>query len=108
MRLWNLKGGVSFLNLGGGLFLTEFEVLEEAERVLQMGIQRFEDKTFNLETWGPNVAYFKPEVYSNHCWVRAVGLPLNFWNYEVFRELGDNCGGLVVVDDDTTKFVQLQ
>ena len=36
-----------------------------------------------------------------------MGLSLHFWNREVFRKLGDSCGGFVVVDDDTTNFVQL-
>ena len=38
MRLWSLKGGVSFSNLGGDFFLAEFEVAEEAKRVLRRGI----------------------------------------------------------------------
>ena len=37
-----------------------------------------------------------------------MGLPLQFWNQEVFRKLRDSCGGFVVVDNDTTNFVQLQ
>ena len=40
---------VSFWNLGDDLFLTEFEVVEEAERVLRRGIRHFKDKTFHLE-----------------------------------------------------------
>ncbi|RVW31228.1 hypothetical protein CK203_082860 [Vitis vinifera] len=84
VRLWNLKGGVSFSNLGGGLFLAEFEDAVEAKRMLRRGIRCFEHK------------------------VRAVGLPLQFWNKEVFRKLRDSCGGFVVVDNDTTNFVQLQ
>ena len=40
--------------------------------------------------------------------MRAVGLSLNFWNQEVFKKLGDSCGGLVAVDGDTTNFSQLQ
>ena len=35
--LWNLKRGVSFLNLGPSLFIVEFEVAEETERVLRSG-----------------------------------------------------------------------
>lgn len=35
--LWNLKRGVSFLNLGASLFIVEFEVAEETERVLRSG-----------------------------------------------------------------------
>lgn len=40
--------------------------------------------------------------------MRSVGLPLNFWNQEVFRKLRDNCGGLVAVDGDIANFSQLR
>ena len=66
MRLWNLKGGVGFSILGGGLFRTEFEVAEEAKRVLQRGIQCFKDKTFHLERWGPKVGCLQLGVHANH------------------------------------------
>ena len=37
-----------------------------------------------------------------------MGLPLHFWNLEVFRKLWDSCGGFVAVYDDITNFMQLQ
>ena len=56
---------MGFFILGGGLFLTESEVVEEAKRVLQRGIQRFKDKTFHLERWGPKVGCFLAGVHAN-------------------------------------------
>lgn len=66
--------------MGGDFFLAEFEVAEEAERVMRKGIRCFEDKTFHLERWGLEVGFLRPRVHPNHYWVRAVGLLLNFWN----------------------------
>ena len=40
--------------------------------------------------------------------MRVVGLPLHFWSREVFRKIGDCCGGFVAVDEDTTTFKELQ
>ena len=57
---------MGFSNLGGGLFLIEFEVAKEDERVLRRGIQRFKDKTFNLERWGPKVGCLQLGVHANH------------------------------------------
>ena len=108
VRLWNLKEEVSFSNLGSGLFLAEFEAAVETERVLRRGIQCFGDKVFHLERWGPEVGCSRAGVHVNHCWVRVVGFPLHFWNWEVFRKLGDSCGGFIVVNDEATNFVQLQ
>lgn len=77
-RLWNLKGGVRFSYLGGISFLAEFEIAEEAERVLRRGNRHVQDKLFQLERWGPEAGCFRHGVHSNLCWVRVVGLPLNF------------------------------
>ena len=38
-------------------------------------------------------------------WV--VGLPLHFWNEEVFWKIRNCCGGFVGVDEDTRSFSQL-
>ena len=57
---------MGFFILGGGLFLTESEVVEEAKRVLQRGIQRFKDKAFHLERWGPKVGCLQLGVHANH------------------------------------------
>ena len=40
--------------------------------------------------------------------MRAIGLSLHFWNWEVLKKAGDNCKGFVVVGDDTSNFPQLQ
>lgn len=39
--------------------------------------------------------------------MRVVGLPLHFWSKEVFKKLGDSCGGFMAVDEETSCFSQL-
>lgn len=41
-------------------------------------------------------------------WVRILGLPLHLWSVEVFRKLGNECGGFVSVDVDTSNHTNLQ
>ena len=41
-------------------------------------------------------------------WVRVVGLLLHFWSWEVFRKIGDCCGGFVAVDENIAAFKELQ
>ncbi|KAL6349008.1 hypothetical protein AAG906_033664 [Vitis piasezkii] len=41
-------------------------------------------------------------------WVRVVGLPLHLWNREVFKLIGDGCGGFIAVDDKTDSMTKLQ
>ena len=40
--------------------------------------------------------------------MRVVGLSLHFWSQEVFRKIGDYCGGFIIVDEDTANFKELQ
>ena len=40
--------------------------------------------------------------------MRVVGLPLHLWNHEVFKLIGDGCGGFIVVDNKTDSMVELQ
>ncbi|RVW80659.1 hypothetical protein CK203_044359 [Vitis vinifera] len=41
-------------------------------------------------------------------WVKVVGLPLHLWSREVFKSIGERCGGFIAVDEDTTFFSELQ
>ena len=40
--------------------------------------------------------------------MRVVGLPLHLWNREVFKLIGDGCGGFIAVDNKTDSMVELQ
>lgn len=33
--------------------------------------------------------------------MRILGLPLQFWDFKVFREIGNFCGGFLAVDEET-------
>ena len=63
---------------------------------------------------GVNVAEVSPEM--GCCWkkqakqvyVRVMGLPLHLWSREMFKKIGDGCGGFVAVDEDTASFRHLQ
>ena len=40
--------------------------------------------------------------------MKVVGLPLHLWSRDVFKRIGESCGGFLAVDDETTYFSQLQ
>ena len=48
------------------------------------------------------------ESHAKEVWVRVVGLPLHLWSREVFKRIGECCGGFVAVDEETVFFSQLQ
>ena len=48
----------------------------------------------------------RKESLAKEVWVRVVGLPLHLWSREVFKRIGECCGGFVVVDEETAFFSQ--
>ena len=105
---WLLKGELRISRLGGALVLFEFQNKWEADMVLLRGSRCFKDREFLLQRWGPAVGCTWKESHAKEVWVRVVGLPLHLWSREVFKRIGDCCGGFVAVDEETALFSQLQ
>ncbi|WJZ98994.1 hypothetical protein VitviT2T_017476 [Vitis vinifera] len=105
---WNLRKGVKVMKLGEPFFLLEFEDEGEAERVLNRGTRRFKDRLLHLERWNEEAGCLQVGSQTKEVWVRVVGLPLHCWSEEMFKSIGDCCGGLVEVDEDTKNLSQLQ
>ena len=40
--------------------------------------------------------------------MKVVGLPLHIWSREVFKSIGERCGGFIAVDEETAFFSELQ
>ncbi|KAJ9705507.1 hypothetical protein PVL29_003512 [Vitis rotundifolia] len=107
-QAWLLKGKLDIAVMGRGLLFFEFELLSEAERVLVRGKRRVLDNVLILEKWHPEVGCYCNGASDNKAWVRVVGLPLQLWNCEVFKLIGDGSGGFIAVDDRTDSMAELQ
>ena len=40
--------------------------------------------------------------------MKVIGLPLHLWSREVFKSIGESCGGFIAVDEETAFFSELQ
>ncbi|RVW38063.1 hypothetical protein CK203_097261 [Vitis vinifera] len=108
VHAWLLKGKLDIAVMGGGLLLFEFELMSEAERVLARGKRKVLGSVLMMERWHPEVGCFSNGVFAREVWVRVVGLPLHLWNREVFKLIGDGCGGFIAVDNKTESMAELQ
>ena len=104
---WLLKGDLRISRLGGALVLFEFQNKWEADMVLLRGSRRFKNREFILQMWGPEMGCTWKESHTKEVWVKVEGLPLHLWSREVFKRIGECCGGFVVVDEETAFFSQL-
>ena len=51
---------------------------------------------------------FRNGSHPKEVWVKVVGLPLHLWSREVFKSVGERCGGFIAMDEETAFFSQLQ
>ena len=86
----------------------EFELLSEIECVLVRDKRMVKDNVLFLEKWYPKVGCFCYGTNTNEAWVRVVGLSLHLWSPELFKLIGDDCGGLIVVNENTNSMAKLQ
>ncbi|RVW99755.1 hypothetical protein CK203_029302 [Vitis vinifera] len=105
---WILRGGLKISKLGGVLVLFEFKNKCEAELVLLKGNKRFKERGFLLQRWRLEVGCFWNEIHAKEVWVRIVGISLHLWSREVFKRIGETCGGFIAIDEKTIFFSQLQ
>ena len=96
---WYLRHGLQASVFGGSLLLFEFEDRMEAEMVLVRGSRRFNERLLSLERWQHETGCEVKKGSCKEAWVRVLGLPLHLWSLEVFKKVGDCCGGFIAVDE---------
>ncbi|XP_034684659.1 uncharacterized protein LOC117913709 isoform X2 [Vitis riparia] len=105
---WELKGSLGLARLGKGRVLLDFEDLEEARRVVSSGNRRMDGIQLGLDFWSPRSGCWTEEEEPEDIWVRLFGLPVSLWSSEIFKKVGDECGGFITVDDQTRTMGELQ
>ncbi|RVW23507.1 hypothetical protein CK203_090737 [Vitis vinifera] len=106
LKHWALKGNLRVAMLGKGLLLFDFELPGEAERVLARGLRNFKENVIVLERWNPEVGCLCKEPIAKEVWVRVIGLPLHLRSMEVFKRIGDECGGFIAADKSPSHEMQ--
>lgn len=75
---------------------------------IQLKTGFFENRvTLLFEKWNSGI---NSKVMTDECcnsWIRIFGFPWNPWSEDVFKKIGDICGGLLEVCEDTTRFKDL-
>ncbi|KAL6312884.1 hypothetical protein AAG906_025741 [Vitis piasezkii] len=91
-----------------GIMMFDFELAQEAERVLARGKRSIKKNFLILDKWNPEVGCSCKNSIAVETWVRVVGLPLHLWSLEVFKRIGDGCGGFIAMDEGTKSMSEMQ
>ncbi|RVW44704.1 hypothetical protein CK203_081810 [Vitis vinifera] len=107
-KAWGLKGKLGLARMGKGCALLEFEMVEEARRVLAAGVRAVGGIQLGLEMWSPSFGCCAEEEDRNDAWVRILGLPISLWVPSILRRVGEECGGFLGIDPLTEKKEELE
>ncbi|CAN1758191.1 hypothetical protein LINPERHAP1_LOCUS6740, partial [Linum perenne] len=94
-RNWGLPKNSSFSLLGDGLWLVECSSAKEVNRAVSLGRWRFQGFTILLDVWIKEAGRSSVLLDFDVAWVVVRGIPLHLRSTELFRSLGEACGGFV-------------
>ncbi|KAI7981849.1 hypothetical protein LOK49_Contig11G00022 [Camellia lanceoleosa] len=102
LRWWKLSATVEVRPLGHHAFLFVFPSRREAEAILCRS-WIVAGRVLELVWWNPLAlcASDSASPSTQRIWVQVVGLLIHLRGLEVYRQIGDQCGGFVVVDESS-------
>ncbi|KAL0007451.1 hypothetical protein SO802_008953 [Lithocarpus litseifolius] len=101
-----LVGRMDCVDLGYGFFLNRFYAKEDLDFVLQKGPWFIGDNFLSLRPWEP---FFKPSTASVSTiavWVRLNELPIELYDRDVLRQIGEAIGRVLRIDTHTAMEAQ--
>ena len=105
---WRLKGNVLFYTLNRNLLYLEFDSAEETNWVLENGSRIYRGDVIHLVWWNPFVRCVDRKDQAFEAWIKVVDLPLHLWTREILKEVGDSCGGFLVMDKEIALKIELR
>ncbi|KAL0002179.1 hypothetical protein SO802_015960 [Lithocarpus litseifolius] len=100
-QLWKPSGRLDCVDLGNEFFLTRFSLKEDLDAVLRRGPWFIGEHFLSIRPWEP---FFKPEaanVSSIAVWVRLHALPIELYDAEVLKQIGEAIGKVLRIDTHT-------
>ncbi|CAN1283979.1 hypothetical protein LINPERPRIM_LOCUS18504 [Linum perenne] len=101
-KAWGIPSAASFLPLGDDLWLLVCSSVAETERILALKRWKFKGWDIFMDVWTKTAGRSRCLEDSNVAWVVARGIPLHLRSMELFRQLGEACGGFVGAEDGLT------
>ncbi|CAN1279940.1 hypothetical protein LINPERPRIM_LOCUS17236 [Linum perenne] len=98
-RQWGIPVSATFLSLGDDLWFLACGSISEVNRILELKRWSFGDVRIQMDTWIKMAGRSNVTVESGFAWVIARGIPLHLRSPDLFRQLGDFCGGFLCAED---------
>ncbi|XP_050260020.1 uncharacterized protein LOC126705116 [Quercus robur] len=99
--LWKPNGRLDVIDLGKDFFLTRFSCKEDHDKVLRNGLWFIGEHFLSIRPWEPNFKPSTTNVSSIAIWIRLNELPIEYYEVEVLKQIGNSVGKVLRIDTHT-------
>ncbi|XVF12133.1 hypothetical protein REPUB_Repub08aG0088200 [Reevesia pubescens] len=100
-QLWSRIGKLSIVDLGHDFYLIKFQSGEDYNYVIKEGPWFIAGQFLTLRKWEPNFRASEASFTSVAVWVRLPELPVEYFDLEILRKIGQSLGVLLRADGHT-------
>lgn len=99
---WGIGAPVQVKDMNGNMYLFTLPSRTEVFRI-RKGSWKFEGSRLELCSWEDRCGCYVDRNKPETLWVRILGLPVFLWSENLFRAIGDRCGGYISTADETMR-----
>ncbi|WOK97648.1 hypothetical protein Cni_G06356 [Canna indica] len=103
-RIWLVSGFDSILDLEEVFFVFQFSDPLSSKEILIGGPYALGGSILCLVPWRPGFRPWCENFSTAPVWVRLLGLPLEYWNFDSISALGQALGKMISIDDRSFQF----
>lgn len=105
-QLWKPSGRLDYVDLVNEIILTRFSMKEDLDAVLRRGPWFIGEHFLSIRLWEPLFKSAVANVLSITAWVRLHELPIELYEAEVLKQIGEAIGKVLRVDTHTAMEAQ--
>ncbi|XP_019251274.1 PREDICTED: uncharacterized protein LOC109230204 [Nicotiana attenuata] len=101
-RIWGKLGIDKVAQVNRGVFLVRFAQAESRMKVLEDGVQMFDQKPVIIKPWSPDIDTRKESFSTVPIWIRLPGLDIKYWGKNALTKITGLVGKPMKADRATT------
>ncbi|XP_065616924.1 uncharacterized protein LOC136062138 [Quercus suber] len=106
VSLWELVGRMECIDLGNEFFLIRFSIAEDRAKVLKVGPWFVGGHYLSIKCWESNFMAKTAKLLAVAVWIRLPGLPIEYYEPSVLRDIGLAIGSVLRIDTQTATEVR--
>ncbi|CAN1145463.1 hypothetical protein LINPERHAP2_LOCUS14695 [Linum perenne] len=98
-KAWGIPQESTFSPIGDDLWMLKVSSVAVALRIMALKRWKFKGWNILMDVWTESAGRSRYVENSNEAWVVVRGIPLHLRSMELFRQIGEFCGGFVGAED---------